>query len=176
MAKKSKTEPRYEGEGPSSRNIRLMAELERDALASRTFGQRVGDLVSTQAGRFWFVVFHIIFFTVWIGLNVEGASHLDPYPFPFLTLVVSLESIFLSLFILMSQNRASRLSDRRAHFDLQVNLLAEAEMTKVLNLLQAVCAKLDLPEAKDPELAELARETSPTELIDELKQALPDEG
>ncbi len=150
-----------------------MAEMERDELKSRSFGQRLGDAISIHAGRFWFVVFHVIFFVVWIGANVEGASHLDPYPFPLLTLVVSLESIFLSLFILMSQNRATHLSDRRAHFDLQVNLLAEAEMTKVLNLLRALGAAQNLAEADDPELAELARKTSPVELINELKQALP---
>jgi len=175
MAKKDESSAHAHIEGPSSRNIRLMAELERDALATRSFGQRLGDMISVQAGRFWFIVFHAIFFTIWIVANVEGSSHLDPYPFPFLTLVVSLEAIFLSLFILMSQNRATHQSDRRAHFDLQVNLLAEAEMTKVLKLLQALCAAHKLLEAKDPELAELARETSPAELINELKQALPEE-
>ena len=83
----------------------------------------------------------------------------DAFPYPFLTLVVSLEAIFLSLFILMSQNRASLQADQRAHLDLQINLLAEHECTKTLELLQALCQYHGLSCAKDPELKELISQT-----------------
>ena len=75
----------------------------------------------------------------------------DPFPYAFLTLVVSLEAIFLSLFILMSQNRAALHADRRAHLDLQINLLAEHESTKTLELLKALCEHHGLACSQDPE-------------------------
>jgi uncharacterized membrane protein len=97
----------------------------------------------------------------------------DPFPFPLLTLVVSLESIFLSLFILMSQNRSSRQADERAHLDLQINLLAEHESTKALQLLKALCQHNGLNCADDPEIDELVSTTKPAEIIRELKHGLP---
>ena len=160
----------------TTRNIKAISELEHGALAQRSISARMGDVIASHAGKMWFIVFHMVWFCLWLWLNSESKSRFafDPFPFQLLSTIVSLESIFLSLFILMSQNRATRVSDRRAHVDLQVNLLAEAEMTKVLNLLRALCKVQNLPEANDPELTELARETSPAELINELKQALPD--
>jgi uncharacterized membrane protein len=78
-----------------------------------------------QAGRMWFIVVHIGWFAVWILLNwVHSKAAFDRLPFPFLTMIVSLESIFLSLFILMSQNRSSAQADQRNHLDLQINLLS----------------------------------------------------
>ncbi len=81
-----------------------------------------------------FIVFHVIWFAVWLALNLrsKGASAFDPFPFAFLTMIVSLESIFLSLFILMSQNRTGIQADQRNHRDFQINLLAENENTKNL--------------------------------------------
>jgi uncharacterized membrane protein len=124
------------------KSVREICEIEEESLRARTRGERLGDVVVNQSGRFWFIVLHAIWFAVWILLNTKGGSktrNFDPFPFPLLTLVVSLESIFLSLFILMSQNRSSRTADERAHLDLQINLLAERESTKALQLLQGHC-------------------------------------
>ena len=104
----------------------------------------MSDAIAKVAGSAAFVAFHAVLFTVWITLNVglvPSVPIFDPYPFSFLTLVVSLEAIFLSIFVLMSQNRAARLGDRRAHLDLQVDLLAERELTAMLHMLRALCAK-----------------------------------
>jgi uncharacterized membrane protein len=124
----------------------------------------------------WFIVFHIVWFTFWILINSLGKSKaykFDPFPYELLTLTVSLESIFLSLFILISQNRSSRTADERAHLDLQINLLAEHESTKALQVLKALCEHHGLKCAADGEIDELVSTTKPAEIIRELKQALP---
>ena len=90
-----------------------------------------------------------------------------------LSTVVSLEAIFLSLFILVSQNRATRRADERAHLDLQINLMAEREATQMLRLLQALCAFHGLPEGEDPVVSEMLREAEPAIIARELEKQLP---
>ncbi len=146
-------------------------------MAARTWGERVSDAIARQAGKTWFIGLHAAWFTAWIVLNtgrVPGVHAFDPWPYQFLTFVVSLEAIFLSLFILMSENRASRQADTRSHLDLQINLLAEQESTKVLQMLQSLCEYHKLPIAHDPEIEILKSPTKPTELAEELKASLPD--
>src|SRR5205085_1595248 len=100
------------GEGANARrNVSAIIAMERAAIASRTAAERVSDAIASTAGRMWFVMAHVIWFGVWILINtgdIPLVKAFDPYPYQFLTLVVSLEAIFLSLFILMSQNRSSR--------------------------------------------------------------------
>src|SRR5262249_48756586 len=126
----------------AQRNIAAISGMEKAALEERTPGERFGDALARCAGQMWFIAAHALWFGTWIILNrglIPGVRPFDPYPFPFLTFVVSLEAIFLSLFILMSQNRASRQADARAHLDLQINLLSEQEATKMLQMLQKLC-------------------------------------
>ena len=122
--------------------------------------------------------FTSLWFGGWILWNVgllAGLKPFDPYPFEFLILVVSLESTFLSLFILMSQNRSNRQAEQRAHLDLQVNLLSEQETTKLLQLVRALCLHHGLPEANDKELVQMMDRTRPQALIRELNANLPSE-
>lgn len=152
--------------------------MEHEALRARSPAERFGDLVAQHAGRFWFIALHGVWFAVWIIANSRLATSVqpfDPFPCPLLTLIVSLEAIFLSLFILMSQNRSNRLADRRAHLDLQVNLLAEHESTKTLQLVQALCEHHGLACARDPEIRELIAHTQPEEIVRELRRTLPTE-
>src|SRR5262249_3510911 len=95
----------------------------------------------------------------------------DPYPFSFLTFVVSLEAIFLSLFILISQGRETRQADQRAKLDLQINLLAENETTKLIQMVRELCRAQNLAIAEDPELAELEAVTNPEGLMKEVMTA-----
>ena len=89
----------------------------------------------------------------------------DPYPFTFLTLMVSLEAIFLAIFVLASQNRMTRMSEQRAHLDFQINMLAEQENTKILALLQAIAHSLGLEgKARDAKVEQLVEETDPDAL------------
>jgi uncharacterized membrane protein len=159
------------------RNVRTIAALERDAIEERSAADRASDAITKVVGSAPFVAIHAGAFAVWIAVNVAlvpGVSPFDPYPFSFLTLVVSLEAIFLSIFVLMSQNRMSRLADRRAHLDLQVDLLAERELTVMLHLLQALCAKHGIPlEAIDPNPEDLLQEIDVTKLASNLDESLP---
>lgn len=175
MAERKETRTLSEG---ARRNISVIARLERWAARSRTLGERIGDTIAVQAGRFWFILLHVFWFGVWILWNTQvfrGVRAFDPYPFEFLILVVSLESTFLSLFILMSQNRSNRQAEQRAHLDLQVNLLSEQETTKLLQLVRALCVHHGLPEANDEELIQMMDRTRPQALIRELNANLPGE-
>lgn len=156
------------------RNIKAICELEKNALARRSLSARIGDSVAMQAGRMWFIFVHIGWFAVWILLNWgHSKAAFDPLPFPFLTMIVSLESIFLSLFILMSQNRSSAQADQRNHLDLQINLLSEDENTKMLQMLQALCEYHKLAIAQDAEIAAMTRRTEINEVLSELQDNLP---
>ena len=160
------------------RNIRTICELEKKALARRSLSARIGDIIATQAGKMWFIVVHLIWFAIWIGINLgpSGRTPFDPFPFSLLTMIVSLESIFLSLFILMSQNRSGIQADQRNHLDLQINLLSEDENTKMLQMLQALCEHHKLPISKDPEIIALAQRTELREVLSDLQKNLPSEG
>ena len=162
----------------ASRHIKAISALEQQALARRSRAEKISDLIVYQAGRVWAIILHLGWFATWIVWNsgrMPGLRPFDPFPFMGLSTIVSLEAIFLSLFILVSQNRASRRADERAHLDLQVNLLSEREATKMLQLLQALCAHHGLGEAEDTEVTELVRETEPASIARELEQQLPSE-
>jgi len=160
----------------TKRNIRAICELEQRALKRRSFAARLSDAIVNHAGQMWTIALHALWFVVWMLWNsgdIPGLRPFDPFPYQALTSIVSLEAIFLSLFILISQNHATRRADERDHLDLQVNLLAEHESTKMLQLLRALCANSGLPEADDPEVTELIQETRPATLARELEQELP---
>jgi uncharacterized membrane protein len=159
------------------RNVRAIAKLEHEAMAQRTSADRVSDAIARVAGSAGFVAFHAVLFTAWICVNtgmVRPIPVFDPYPFNFLTLVVSLEAIFLSIFVLMSQNRAARLGDRRAHLDLQIDLLAERELTAILHMLRALCAKQKVVlDDVGTDVKDLLQETDVSELASDLDKKLP---
>ena len=159
----------------TTRNIKAMSELEHSALAQRSLSARVGDAIASNAGKMWFVIFHVVWFSVWLWINSgpKGRLAFDPFPYQLLSTVVSLESIFLSLFILMSQNRSSIQADQRNHLDLQINLLSEEENTKMLQMLQALCAHHKLGVGKDPETNAMARRTEISDVLSELQEHLP---
>ncbi|MEO8048801.1 MAG: DUF1003 domain-containing protein [Acidobacteriota bacterium] len=162
----------------SKRNIQAVSQLEFQALERRSRGEKISDTIVYLGGRMWVIVLHAIWFGTWVVWNLSqkpGLKAFDPFPFPALATAVSLEAIFLSLFILVSQNRASRRADERAHLDLQVNLLAEREATKVLHLVKALCVRLEIKEASDMEVTQLLKETQPADIASQLEQELPSE-
>ena len=161
----------------SAQNIRAISDLEHSALARRSTGERWADRVAGTACKAWFTYAHFVWFSGWVIVNtgiVKGITPFDPYPFPLLTLATSLEAIFLSLFILTSQNRATQQADQRSQLDLQINLLAESESTVTLKMLQALCAHHGLKIAHDPEVEQLAQRTEPKTLVKELQTNLPE--
>jgi len=105
---------------------------------------------------------------------VSGITPFDPFPFSLLTSIVSLEAIFLTLFVLASQNRLTRETDKRAHLDLQVNLLAEQEMTVVLRMLKELCEHFNLTATARSEIFRgLIRQTDVGELAERVERDLP---
>ncbi len=152
-------------------NVQSMRRVEEAALANRSRADRMAAAIAGFCGSMLFVWLHVAAFSSWIVFNAfPGLKHFDPYPFTFLTLVVSLEAIFLSSFILISQNYELRISDRRNQLDLQINLLTEQENTKMLQMLQAIAQKLGVEET-DPELDILKETTHPEKLISQIEQA-----
>lgn len=159
--------------GPSSHlkdHIEIIAKHEEEFLARRTTSERVGDVLGSTVGGLPFIAVHLTWFAAWILLNtlhIGNLSHFDPPPFPFLDTLVAIEAIFLASFIVMRQGRLSRRSDERDHLILQVLILAEKEVTAVLNLQRQMALKMGVTEF-NPEIAQLSQQTS----IDEVAQTI----
>ena len=125
---------------PLLKNVRAVVDLERQAFHQLSPLDRLTDAITGLAGSRAFILLHLAWFGAWIVVN-RFATGFDPYPFSLLNVVVSLEAIILTSLVLMTQNRMTRQADRRAHLDLQVNLLAEQELTAILQMLYALCQK-----------------------------------
>lgn len=159
------------------RNIEAVAKLEENFVKNRSFGDKVADWIGGFSGSAAFVLLHVVVYGLWILINVKlipGVRVFDPYPFLLLSVVVSIEAIFLSTFVLMKQNRMSRRADQRDHLDLQINLLAEREMTTVLQLLRSISVRLGVP-ASGEHIEDLMAETSVAEVARQISENLPDE-
>ena len=120
-----------------------------------------------------FVYIHLIGFGAWIVLNV-GVLPLKPWDPTFVILATeaSVEAIFLSTFVLISQNRAAALADQRADLDLQINLLSEHEVTKVLSLIMAIATKVGVDMSDKADLAELERDVAPEAVLDKIEEGV----
>jgi uncharacterized membrane protein len=159
-------------------NIETVVRLEQAATASRSLGERVSDLFTRFMGTMSFVVFHLLLFAVWFSVNLGWTplKPFDPFPFGILTLIVSAEGVLLAIFVLVSQNRMSRQANQRAHLNLQIDLLAEQETTKLLQKVQSLLDHLGVePSRDDREVERLSQETHVEALAGELRKSLPDE-
>jgi uncharacterized membrane protein len=161
---------------PAEQNIRAVAQLEQAALSGRSAAARLSDAITTWAGSGTSMALHVIWFGAWLGMNSRRlvSTPFDPFPFSLLTSIVSLEAIFLSLFVLASQNRLTREADKRAHLDLQVNLLAEQEMTVVLKMLKELCEHFDLTATiRSDTFRSLIQQTDVGDLAERVERNLP---
>jgi uncharacterized membrane protein len=157
----------------TEQNVRSIAELERSAQTQITSADRLADSISRFCGSMPFVWVHVAWFAIWIiGNTALPLKPIDPYPFSFLTLVVSLEAIFLSTFIMISENRQSRIDERRNQLDLQINLLAEQENTKTLQLLSSIAKKLGIDPDGDSEVTVLEQATRPEKLVEQIERTI----
>jgi uncharacterized membrane protein len=159
------------------RNIRTIINLRLKAADQRGLQDRIADVITSFSGRMIFAYLHIIWFIVWILLNTGsfGVRPFDPFPYGLLTMIVSLEAIFLSTFVLISQNRFSREAEHRADLAMHIGLLTEHELTRVLQMLDIIQDKLGIANDQDSELADLEMETKPEDVlaeIDRLQQRL----
>jgi uncharacterized membrane protein len=135
------------------RNIHTITRPQLEAARARTLQDRLADAITDFTGSMRFVCLHIVWFGAWIAVNTGGLGlpPFDPFPYGLLTMIVSLEAIFLSTFVLISQNRLSDTADRRAEMDLQIGLLAEHEITRGLQMLDAIQDKLGIENDADSE-------------------------
>jgi uncharacterized membrane protein len=160
-------------------NIDAIAQMEEEFLSSRTLWERFADAIAAFTGSVAFVVLHLAGFAGWFAVNlgaVPGIRPFDPYPFILLAMAVSCEGVLLSTFVLMKQNRMSRRAEQRDHLHLQVALLAEKELTKLLQGQQRMSGHLGIPEVvQDPETRELSEDTAVDSIARELRRKLPDE-
>lgn len=144
------------------KNIETILKLEKESLQKLSVVEHAATKVTNFAGSTPFIIFHIFWFGGWILINagiISGIRPFDPFPFSFLTLVVSLEAIFLTLLVLMTQNRMTLEADKRAHLDLQINLLDEQETTIILRLVQKIADHLGLEDELDDSVKDLANLT-----------------
>jgi uncharacterized membrane protein len=155
-------------------NVDKILALERSNRARSTIGDRVADAITRFCGTITFVVVHVIWYGAWLGANMllPAPDHFDPYPYSFLTLVVSLEAIFLSAFILISQNRQGNVSERRSHLNLQIDILAEQENTKMLELLEKIARKVGVEPCQDNEVKALAEAVTPERLARQIDETI----
>ncbi len=153
------------------RNIRTLLEMRRQMERGKNAQDRVADAITNFSGSMSFLYLHCAWFIVWIVWNTGmfGLMPFDAFPFGLLTMIVSLEAIFLSTFVLISQNRMARAADQRADLDLHVNMLAEYEITKILRLADRI-AQHEKVQVRDPELKDLEKEIRPEMLLQELEK------
>ena len=158
-------------------NINTVASLEEEALNNRTPADRISDFIANFVGSMRFVILHLVWFGAWVAVNSGrfGTNlKFDAYPFALLCMLVSLEGVLLSTFVLIKQNRMSQRADQRNHLDLQINLLSEKEVTKILQLQRLICLRLGIEEAdQDEEVKELSSNTAVDDIARELEQKMP---
>ena len=158
-------------------NIRTIVELEAQSRGERDWQERVSDRIAAIAGTVTFVLFHLGLFIGWAAWNALAPQGLrfDPYPYGLLTFVVSLEGVLIATFVLIKQNRMSRQADARDHLNLQVDLLAEQEVTVMLRMLRRISERLGVPADENDarEAEQLAEETNVYELMRNIETQMP---
>src|SRR5688572_20706399 len=154
------------------RNIDALIERRRREDACRPLQERCSDAISGFAGSMRFVYVHLALLGTYIAINA-GYTPLRPFdpPFFLLSTVASVEAIFLSTFVLITQNRMSAIAEKRAELDLQISLLAEHEITRAIKLLAEVADRVGAKNAQDPELDELKRDVAPEAVLDQLDRS-----
>jgi uncharacterized membrane protein len=153
------------------RNVRALLARRAEEERTKTRSERIADRVTRFTGSMRFVYIHLMLFGTWIFVNlgiVPGLPRFDP-SFVILAMAASVEAIFLSTFVLISQNRMSELADKRADLDLQISLLSEHEISRMLSLVQQVAERMGIEEARDPEFDELVRDVHPEMVLDNIE-------
>jgi uncharacterized membrane protein len=149
------------------RNIRALLKRREREEQSRPAKERIADAVTRFTGSMGFVYLHLVVFSVWIAVNLGWTPRLEFDPtFVVLAMFASVEAIFLSTFVLITQNKMAREADRRAELDLQISLLAEHEVTRLIHLVSAVAEKLGIETGADEELGELKQDVHPEQVLD----------
>jgi len=162
------------GENEEARR-KILRSIKAKADAQRTFLEKMADWMTLKFGSNTFLLVNIILFSAWILINtnqVKGVSSFDPLPFNLLTLVVSLEAIILAIFVLISQNRTAKVDDLREETHLQLNLISEREITKIIKMMALLLEKNGIDLSQDPELHKMIRPISEEEIEKRLEKEI----
>jgi uncharacterized membrane protein len=154
------------------RNVQALVARRAADDRRKSRSERVADRITGFTGSMRFVYIHLLLFGTWILVNVglvPGLPRFDP-SFVILAMAASVEAIFLSTFVLISQNRMAEIADQRADLDLQISLLAEHEISRMLALVHRMAEKLGIDEAADPEFHELAQDVHPVAVLEKIEE------
>lgn len=154
---------------------RIIRTIKAKADAKRTLTEKIADFMTTGFGSMAFLSLNSLFFLFWILVNtnnIPGLPPFDPFPFSLLTTIVSLEAIILAIFVLISQNRNMKVDDLREEIHLQINLIAEKEITKIMQMVTLLLEKQGIDITQDPELRRLLKPISPDELEKKLEKEI----
>jgi uncharacterized membrane protein len=159
------------------RNIAALIERRQAEERARSADERIAAAISRFTGSMPFVYLHLAIVALWTAVNL-GLTPLPAFDpsFVILACAASVEAIFLSTFVLITQNRMAAMADKRADLDLQISLLAEHEVTRVVSMLTALADRMGVAEAKNPELAELAEDVRPERVLDRIESGEASEG
>lgn len=155
------------------RNIQALENRRLKEIAAATREERIAQVITRFTGSMTFVYIHLVCYGAWILVNlgvVPGVPRFDP-SFVVLAMEASVEAIFLSTFVLISQNRMAAAADKRADLDLQISLLTEHELTKLSGLIIAIAERLDIQASANPELREVQQDVAPEAVLDEIESA-----
>lgn len=156
---------------PQYTSKRIIQSLKTKADAKRKPAEVVADWMTNTLGSIWFLTLNMLWFFVWICINIgaiPGITPFDPFPFGLLTMIVSLEAIILAIFVLISQNRASQVDDLREEIDLQVDIITEQELTKLIRMTSILMEKNGIDMKNDKELQEMIKPTN----VDKIERIL----
>ena len=159
------------------RNICALLKRRRAQERQRGWRDRLADRITRFTGSMRFVCIHLVLFGGWILWNLPFSPlrRFDP-SLVILAMVASVEAIFLSTFILITQNRMQELANQRADLDLQVNLLAEHEVTRLIRLVRQMAERMGVEESESPDLPELERDVEPGKVLEEIERAAREAG
>ena len=155
-------------------NVEKVVQLEAEQEKHVAPANRLSEAIARFAGTNAFVLVQLVCVGLWIAINIGViVDPFDPYPFALLGMLLALEAVLLTSFVLIRQNRMGQIADHRAHLDLQINLLAEKESTKVLQLLQRMSREMGIEQlVTDRETKELSRDTEIEDVARDLKENL----
>ena len=153
-----------------SRNIQALEERRERMAAEATAQDRVTAAITDFMGSLWFVYLHVVVFTLWIAINLGLIPFIPRFDPSFVSLAIeaSVEAIFISTFVLISQNRSATAANKRADLDLHINLLSEYELTKLAHMIEAIAIRLDVKIDEAHELEEVKKHVAPEAVLDEL--------
>ena len=154
---------------------KIFRSIKAKADAKRTVSERIADWMTSRFGSITFLLLNALVFVLWILINtnqIKTIPSFDPFPFSLLTTIVSLEAIILAIFVLISQNRNSKVDDLREETHLQVNLIAEKEITKLMKMLAILLERQGVDLSQDPELKKLLKPISEEEIEKRLEKEI----